>query len=89
MSKVIIEKIEEEKLKEMGVKSWPVWSKEVSRFDWTYTGNEECYITEGEFVVETEEGIFEVRASDFVTFQDGLKCVWDIRKSVKKHYNFS
>ena len=25
---------------------------------------------------------------DFVTFPEGLSCVWDIKKPVRKHYNF-
>lgn len=89
MSKVIIEKFSEEKLKKLGINSWPVWTKEISRFDWTYSSNEECYIIEGEFIVETEDGVFEIKAGDFVTFRDGLNCTWDIKKPVKKHYNFS
>jgi len=89
MSKVNIEKFSEEKLKKLGINSWPIWTKEISRFDWTYSGNEECYIIEGEFVVETEDGVFEIKAGDFVTFKDGLNCTWDIKKPVKKHYNFS
>jgi uncharacterized cupin superfamily protein len=51
-------------------------------------GDEECYILEGEFDVETEEGTVHVKPGDFVTFKDGLKCTWDIKKPVKKHYNF-
>ena len=89
MTKVIIEKFSEEKLKKLGINSWPIWTKEISRFVWTYSGNEECYIIEGEFVVETEDGVFEIKAGDFVTFKDGLNCTWDIKKPVKKHYNFS
>lgn len=89
MSKVIIEKFSEEKRKKLGINAWPIWTKEISRFDWTYSGNEECYIIEGEFVVETKDGIFEIKAGDFVTFKAGLNCTWDIKKPVKKHYNFS
>ncbi len=25
---------------------------------------------------------------DFVTFKDGLACTWEIKKKVRKHYNF-
>jgi hypothetical protein len=89
MSKVIVKKLDEKGLTDLGVKSWPVWTKEVSRFEWTYSGTEECYIIEGEFVVETDDGKYEIRAGDFVTFKDGLSCIWDIKKPVKKYYNFS
>ncbi len=88
MSKVIIEKLSPKELEQKGVFNWPVWEKEVSRFDWTYTGDEECYILEGEVVVETDEGNYTIKPGDFVTFKDGLNCVWDIKKPIKKHYNF-
>jgi uncharacterized cupin superfamily protein len=88
MSKVIIEKLSKKELENKGVFSWPIWTKEVSRFDWTYAGEEQCYIVEGEFDVETDEGTFHAQPGDFVTFKDGLSCIWDIKKPVKKHYNF-
>ena len=88
MEKVIIKQLNPDKLKNSGVFSWPIWEKEISRFDWTYSFDEECYIIEGEFDVETDEGTFHLKAGDFVTFKKGLKCVWNIKKPVKKHYNF-
>lgn len=88
MKKVIIEKISQESCELKGVYSWPIWTKEISRFDWEYAGDEECYILEGEITVETEEGKYLIKPGDFVTFKAGLKCVWDIKLPVKKHYNF-
>ena len=72
----------------MGIKSWPIWEKEVSRFDWHYNFTEECYILEGKVVVETPDGNVKFGKGDFVTFSKGLSCVWDIKEPVKKHYNF-
>lgn len=89
MSQVIIEKISKEERQKLGITSWPIWEKEVSRFNWTYSGDEQCFIIEGEFSVETDDGNYDIRPGDFVTFKDGLSCVWDIKKPVKKHYNFS
>jgi len=89
MATVLIKKLSKNEIENMGINSWPIWQKEISRFPWTYSGNEECLIIEGEFTVETEEGNFKIIAGDFVTFPDGLKCVWDIKKPVKKYYNFS
>jgi uncharacterized protein len=86
--KVIIEQPGKEEAKKRGVFDWPIWTKEESRFGWTYKGDEECYVIEGEFVVETDDGNFHIRPGDFVTFKDGLHCTWDIIKPVKKHYNF-
>jgi len=88
MNKVIIEKLTKEQLEQKGVFSWPVWEKEISRFDWYYDGDEECYIIEGDVVIETPYGNFNLKPGDFVTFKTGLKCVWDIKKPVKKYYNF-
>ena len=88
MKKVIIEKLTPEEITKRKILSWPVWEKEVSRFDWKYDGDEECLILEGEVVIETEEGEYTVRKGDFVTFKDGLKCVWDIKKDIRKRYNF-
>jgi uncharacterized protein len=86
--KIQIENPSEDYLKERGVQNWPVWAKEVSRFDWHYDVTEECYLLEGKVAVETDEGIVEFGAGDFVTFPAGLSCVWDIKTPVRKHYNF-
>lgn len=89
MEKISIRKMSPEEVENNGISSWPIWTKEVSRFDWTYSGDEECYIIEGEFSVETDEGVVHVKPGDFVTFRDGLECIWDIKVPVKKYYNFS
>lgn len=89
MSKVIVKKLSEEEKKELDVKSWPIWEKEISRFSWTYSGDEQCLILDGKFSVETDERIYHIEPGDFVVFKDGLSCVWDISIPVKKHYNFS
>ncbi|MFO7459640.1 MAG: cupin domain-containing protein [Desulfatiglandales bacterium] len=72
------------------VPSWPIWEKEVSRFEWHYDETEECYILEGKVVVETADGNqVEFGKGDFVTFPKGLSCMWDVREPVRKHYNFT
>ena len=84
-----IEKLSQEQLKEMGLFDWPIWEKEVSRFDWHYDNIEECYLLEGCVIVETEDGkSVGFAKGDFVTFPKGLSCTWDIKEAVKKHYNF-
>jgi uncharacterized cupin superfamily protein len=81
-----VEKLEEKDLEKRGVKLWPIWEKEVSRFDWFYDSTEECYLLEGEVTVETGEGEkVTFGKGDFVTFPQGLACVWDIKKPVRKH----
>ena len=89
MSRIDVRRPDEEELGKRGVASWPVWEKEVSRFDWHYDETEECYLLEGRVVVETEDGEkVEFGRGDFVTFPRGLSCTWDVKEPVKKHYNF-
>jgi uncharacterized cupin superfamily protein len=88
MTKIIIEKLSESEIKKRGIKNWPIWEKEVSKFDWEYNGDEECLILDGEVTIETNDGNFTIKPGDFVTFKDGLKCVWDVKKNIKKHYSF-
>jgi len=84
-----IDKPNQDELKRREVFSWPIWEKEVSRFDWHYDGTEECYLLEGKVVVETKDGKkVEFGKGDFVTFPDGLSCTWDIKEPVRKHYRF-
>ena len=64
--KIKVEKLTDEQIEKRGIKSWPIWEKEISRFDWYYDSMKD----------------------DFVTFPKGLSCVWDIKESVRKHYNF-
>ena len=89
MAAVTIEKPGTEDVESRGIKSWPVWTKEVSRFDWHYDSTEECYILEGEIEVLAEGKTYSIKPGDFVTFRQGLDCVWDIKKAVRKHYRFS
>lgn len=89
MAIVKIEKLSDKQITERGIRSWPIWEKETSRFPWTYDGEEQCLILDGDVVIETKNGNFRLKPGDFVTFEDGLECVWDIRSAVKKHYHFS
>jgi uncharacterized cupin superfamily protein len=88
MSKIIIERNPDPaRLEALGVKRWPIWSKEVSDFPWTYDGQEICYFLEGEVTVTPEGGEpVTMGKGDLVTFPDGLSCRWRITKPVRKHY---
>jgi uncharacterized cupin superfamily protein len=86
---VKIEKLSEEEIEKRKIRTWPVWEKNVSRFNWHYDETEECYLLEGRVVVETPEGeAVAFGKGDFVTFPKGLSCVWDVKAPVRKHYNF-
>ena len=87
--KIEIRKPKKEDIEKEGVMSWPIWEKEISRFDWHYDETEECYLLEGKAEVETDDGEkVQFGKGDFVTFPKGLSCVWEIKEPVKKHYNF-
>jgi uncharacterized cupin superfamily protein len=89
MTEIKIEKLGKEKLKQMGVFSWPIWEKEISTFDWHYDTTETCYILEGKVRVEPKDGMpVEFGPGDFVTFPKGMDCLWKVEKPVRKHYNF-
>lgn len=86
--KIEIKQLTKEQKEKLGISNWPVWEKEISKFDWFYDSAEQCLILEGQVFVKTEIETVEIKAGDFVTFPKGLKCIWDIKKPIKKHYNF-
>jgi uncharacterized cupin superfamily protein len=88
MSGIKVEKKAAAELAALGVEAWPIWTKEVSRFEWYYDEQEQCQFLEGEVTVETPDGSVSFGKGDFVTFPQGLKCVWNVKKPVRKHYKF-
>jgi uncharacterized cupin superfamily protein len=44
-----------ERLQELGVSKWLIWTKEVSTFPWTYDSQETCYFLAGDVVVTPSE----------------------------------
>ena len=80
----------EEELKKLKVESWGTWSKEKSVFDWFYDETETCFMLEGEVeVTDSDTGEkLEFKKGDLVQFPKGLKCVWKVKKPVRKYYNF-
>lgn len=87
--KIKVEKIDPQALKGRGVFAWPIWTKEVSRFDWHYDQTEECLFLEGEVTVRAKDGTeVSFGKGDFVTFPNGLSCTWIVKKPVRKHYRF-
>ncbi len=88
MEKIEIRKPTEEELEKLNVKSWPIWECEPSTFPWEYSEKETCYILEGEVTVKTDDQEVSFGPGDMVIFPKGLKCTWEVKKHVKKHYNF-
>ena len=88
MSKIKVERNPAEKrLQDEGIYDWPIWTKEVSEFSWTYSADETCYFLEGDVIVTPDGGDpVEMRKGDLVTFPEGMSCTWKISRDVKKHY---
>ena len=68
------EKLSTDQLKSLGIFSWPIWTKEVSTFDWQYDDMERCYFLEGEVTVTAEGQSVSFGKDNFVTFPKGLAC---------------
>jgi len=68
--------------------NWPIWEKEKSTFQWEYDEKETCFILKGKAVVNCPEGKVEFAAGDYIVFPQGLKCTWEIKDKIKKHYKF-
>ena len=88
MDTISITKKTDSELDTLGVRSWPIWTCEVSEFPWEYEEKETCLLLEGDVEVNTEEETVRFGVGDFVVFPKGLKCTWKVMKPVRKHYNF-
>ena len=84
---MVEQKPSRERLEQVGVFSWPIWSCEVAQFPFSYDQREVCYLLEGEVVVTPDNGApLEIEAGDLVIFPAGMNCQWDVLKPVQKHY---
>ena len=85
----VVHQPDDGQIEQMGVKQWPIWTKEESEFPWHYDQTETCYILEGAVEVTPEGGEpVEVGEGDLVTFPKGMACTWKIKKAIRKHYRF-
>jgi uncharacterized cupin superfamily protein len=76
-------------LSSLGVASWPIWSKEVSKFPWTYSDKETAFVLEGQVTVTPEGGEpVSFGKGDLVVFQAGMSCTWEVKQPLRKHYKF-
>ena len=79
----------EAQLATLGVREWPIWTREPSTFPWRYDEPETCLFLEGEVVVTPDGGEpVLVGQGDLVTFPAGMSCTWEVRQPVRKHYRF-
>jgi len=87
--KIEIIKLSESKITEKNILQWPIWTCEVSEFNWEYSDEEACLLLEGEVEVSSEFETVRFSAGDYVVFPKGLKCRWKVAKPVRKHYSFN
>lgn len=86
---IVVRKLSDEEKQSLNIFNWPIWTKEISIFDWEYDSQEECYILEGEVeILTSEDEKITFGAGDFVTFPKGLSCTWIVKQPVRKHYRF-
>ena len=74
--------------KQSDFQSWPIWECEPSTFDWEYDQEEHCYIIDGYITVISKNNTVTIRSGDYVIFPKGLRCIWKVHSSIKKHYIF-
>lgn len=69
--------------------SWGTWSKEPSEFPWYYEEKETCYILKGKAKARDNKGNeIEFSKGDWVEFEKGLSCTWEINETIEKKYMF-
>tara|TARA_B100000315_G_C14097526_1_gene372141 strand:+ start:41 stop:307 length:267 start_codon:yes stop_codon:yes gene_type:complete len=86
--KINISKLSENEIINRNIRSWPIWTCEISEFDWKYEEEESCYLLEGKVEVASDYETVRFSAGDFVVFPKDLKCRWNVAKPVRKHYHF-
>ncbi|PPD75815.1 hypothetical protein GOBAR_DD27262 [Gossypium barbadense] len=73
-------------------KSWGFswWGCPPSKFPWTYSSKETCYLLEGKVKVypDGSNDFVEIGAGDLVEFPKGMSCTWEVSVAVDKHYKF-
>jgi hypothetical protein len=78
----------DERLEQLGVRDWAVWSCEISQFPWQYDQREICYVLEGQAVItpDGDGAPVEIVAGDLVVFPGGMSCQWEVLQPVRKQY---
>ena len=83
-----IKKMNQSEIAKNEIRSWPIWTCDISEFDWEYSDQESCLLLEGEVEVSSDFETVKFGVGDYVVFPRGLRCRWKVIKPVKKHYSF-
>jgi uncharacterized cupin superfamily protein len=87
--KVRILQASQDEIRSKGVLDWDLWEKGKSVFPWYYTNEEHCYLLEGLAKITTNDGkAYTIRQGDYVVFESGLECTWEIIEPVSKRFSF-
>jgi uncharacterized cupin superfamily protein len=81
---IIVKKPTEKEIADFG--NCPVWECKPSTFNWYYDSGETCLVIEGDVTVEYDGCSVSFTAGDLVIFPKGLTCIWNVKKTIKKHY---
>ena len=85
---ISIHKPSDTEITQKKIHSWPIWTCEVSEFDWEYSEKESCLLLKGDVEVSSDFETVKFGVGDFVVFPQGLKCRWRVTSPVQKHYSF-
>lgn len=89
MSAIAVRKATDEDFAKLQIKSWATWGCTVSKFPWTYSDTETCYVIKGKVVVTPAKGEpVSIEQGDIATFPEGMSCTWDVKEDLLKHYKF-
>ena len=89
MGEIKVSRPSKEEVDKLGVDSWNLWECEPRSFPWEYDDRETFYVLEGKVTVSTTGGEnVEFGKGDLVTFPKGVKCTWDVKEKIRKHYRF-
>lgn len=89
MTKIKTKPMSLEEAKRLGIESWSRWECEPSKFDWEYPEQETAYVFEGDVIVTAGDEVAHIKGNMLVSFPKGMKCIWDVRKTIKKAYTFN
>eukprot|EP00249_Psilotum_nudum_P003692 c17155_g1_i2 orf=207-584(+) len=80
----------QDRLAELGIRSWPKWGCPPSKFPWTYDASETCYLVKGKVKVypDGSSNYVEFGAGDLAILPKGMNCTWDVSVALDKHYKF-
>ncbi len=86
-NKVVVYKPNQKEIQE--ALKWNTWSKEVSSFEWFYHTKEKFYVVQGEVEVILDDGRkIHIKEGDMAIFERNVKCTWNVKKPIFKHYTF-